>query len=112
MSLPAAIAGSARACTRIWSGRNFPLSRRARGWRRRRFGGAEVSKISPYFPKFGKERVIKRCFQISDPRGAAGPGLVADDALDRLHMPESPLLEPVLDIDQFFSKLVQVEVLL
>ena len=41
--------------------------------------------------------------QEADARRAAGAGLVADDPLDGLHVPEAPELERLLDVDQLLA---------
>ena len=46
--------------------------------------------------------------QIGDPGGSAGSALETDDALNRLHVAKAPLLEPVLDVDQFFGELIKL----
>ena len=56
--------------------------------------------------------MVEGRFQEADSARAAGAALEADDALHRLHVAESPLLEPVFQIDQLFGQFVQVKVLL
>src|SRR4051812_43112711 len=40
--------------------------------------------------ELGEERLLERAPQVRDTRRPAGAGLVADDALDRLHVAEAP----------------------
>src|SRR5437870_1309789 len=56
--------------------------------------------------QLGKERLLQRAPQVRDARRAARAGLVPDDPLDRLHVPEAPQLEAFLDVDQLLAHVV------
>ena len=60
----------------------------------------------------GKNLQAQRLGQVGHAGGAAGAGLVADDAFDRLHVLEAPELEAVIQVDQPLGQLVQIPVLL
>ena len=71
-----------------------------------------LSKERPYFPEFREERAFKGSLQVSDAGRTAGTGLVTNDPFYRLHVAESPLLEPIFNVDQFLGELVQIKVVL
>src|SRR6516225_6966467 len=75
-------------------------------------GGCGPLQVGSYFPEFREKRALERGLQIPDAGGAAGTGLVTDDAFDRFHVAKSPLLEPIFDIDQFLGKFIEIKMLL
>ena len=56
----------------------------------------------------GKKAWSSARFRKRDARGAARAGLVADDALDGLHVTEPPELEALLDVEELLAHLVGV----
>src|SRR5438132_5931985 len=66
--------------------------------------GADIDQL-------GKQSDVERLAQERDAVAAAGAALEADDALDRLHVPEAPELEVFLDVDQLLAHVIAVPVL-
>src|SRR2546430_10922574 len=62
----------------------------------------------PDLPQLRKELELQRLGEIGNATGAAGAGLVADDALDGLQVMAAPQLEVVVEIHQSLGELVQV----
>src|SRR5678816_3502855 len=60
----------------------------------------------PYFQQLRKERQLQRLLQERNAGRTAGAALVADDALDRLHVAEAPELEALLDVDELLAHVV------
>ncbi len=56
----------------------------------------------------GKNGASSARFRYATPDDPPVPGLVADDALDSLHVPETPELEALLDVDQLLAHVVGV----
>ena len=54
---------------------------------------------------------MQRLGQIAHTRGAAGAGLVADDALHGFHVLEAPHLESMIEIDQALGEFIQIPIL-
>jgi response regulator RpfG family c-di-GMP phosphodiesterase len=71
-----------------------------------------VSYRGPDAQQLGEEGLFEHPFEIGHARGAAGAALEADNALDRLQMPEAPALEMVFEIDQLLGQLVEIPVIL
>ena len=69
-----------------------------RGRRRR-------SQVAPDGPQVGERRVPQRGAQVGGARRSAGAGLVADRALDHLHVPVAPLLHALVDVDEALGDL-------
>jgi hypothetical protein len=66
------------------------------------------SERGPDVPQLRKKSGPQRFPEIGDAGGAAGAAFGADDALDRRHVAEPPLLEPVLEIDQLLGQFIDV----
>src|SRR3989454_12770158 len=49
-------------------------------------------------PEVGEERLVQGGHEIGRPRRAAGPTPRSDGALDHLHVPVAPFLEPFVEI--------------
>src|SRR5580765_3918132 len=60
----------------------------------------------PYFQQFREERQLKRLPQERNAGRAARAALMANDALDRLHVAEAPELEALLDVDELLAHVV------
>ena len=60
-------------------------------------------------PKLGKGALLQRRPKVGRACRAAGPGLVADDPLDRQHMLVPPARKRVVDVDELLGKLVEIE---
>ena len=58
-------------------------------------------------PKLGEKLDREHLLEIVDPARPAGAALEADDALDRSDMVEPPAAKVVLEIDEFFGKLIK-----
>src|SRR5262249_38537899 len=70
--------------------------------------GAQRLKRRAQIPELREEPRLEEAAEISHALGAAGAGLVADDALHRGDVTEPPLAEEIFEIDQLFAELVQV----
>jgi hypothetical protein len=62
------------------------------------------------FPEFWEEGVVDDVFEVVDAGGAAGAAFEPDDALDDLHMPESPEGLGLVDVDELLRHFVGVPV--
>src|SRR5882762_7698457 len=62
----------------------------------------------PDLPQLRKELELQRLGEIGNAAGAAGAGLVADDALDGFQVMAAPQLEIVVEVHQALGELVQV----
>src|SRR5256714_11440 len=72
------------------------------------WGLPHSSHRGPDLPQLRKELELQRLGEIGNAAGAAGAGLVADDALDGLQVMAAPQLEVVVEIHQALGELVQV----
>src|SRR5215210_7983501 len=66
--------------------------------------------LRPNLQQLREEGQVQCGAQEPDARRAAGPALVADDPLHRLHVPEAPQLEGLLDVDELLAHLVLLPV--
>ena len=73
----------------------------------RRVGVSSSADVGANVEQFREEGEVQRCAQEPDARRAARAALVADDALDRLHVAESPELEALLDVDELLAQVVR-----
>ena len=67
---------------------------------------ARVRERGAHLEQFREEGQLQRLLQEGHARAAAGAALVADDALDRLHVPETPELEIHFHVHQLLAQVV------
>src|SRR5213082_3287484 len=97
--------GSSRCCWRTACCAGARAARRAPRLRPR---PPHSSHRGPDLPQLRKELELQRLGEIGNAAGAAGAGLVADDALDGFQVMAPPQLEVVVEIHQALGELVQV----
>ena len=66
------------------------------------------SQLRTQCPDFREKHHIQHFSQVTDPAGAAGAALEADDPLHRGDVPESPQSKSVFQVGQLFAELVQI----
>ena len=104
-----------RGSSRCYSGMapGAPLAERAGAQalpRDGRYGGWRYIEVA--LPQLREEPEPQRLGKVRHTRRTAGAGLVADNALDGLHVLEAPELKAMIQINQPFGKLVQIAVLI
>src|ERR671939_540480 len=117
---PALVLGmmqSARATLRRFAVRRRNSSRAStrekRGqiaWRSQ-FSLSGSAKVRAHVDELREERHLERLAQERHAVGAARAALVADHALDRLHVPEAPELKVLFHVDQLLAHIVRIPVL-
>ena len=70
--------------------------------------GVLPSQLRTQCPDFREKHHIQHFSQVTDPAGAAGAALEADDPLHRGDVPESPQTKSVFQVGQLFAELVQI----
>src|SRR5450631_1472040 len=89
---PCATASASRGAPEVLTRRGLPLDRRANG------------------PELREEAQLQGLRKIGDAARPPGAALVADDALDGLHVRVAPQLEVVVEVDELLGELVKIPV--